>query len=315
VQLNRGCRAFRWTPLQDRNRRWRLVLCAALLTAANGSIAQGQTVGSCRFDPQILAFAGTANEQARCLLRSVAKWGKVGATLPSLPPNLEAKVGQPVEVSGDDVRRELAALNLTEAAVGGSLDAPISRGRGGAAGAPSARYFVIHDTSAPWFGDRPFPTDIGTSSEVNGLRQFAGADAVAHLFINRRGEMLVGHELSVPWRATKLESKVIGEPARGLFIHIESVQPRRRDPRGGPKNDAVAPEPGFTPAQYDRLALLYIVASRRAGSWMVPAFHAAIDEGLSDAHDDPQNFELTKFDAALGQLLTKIQKRPSQYVN
>jgi hypothetical protein len=312
VQLNRGCRAFRCAPVQEPIRRWRLVVCVALLIATNGSIAQGQTVGGCRFDSQTLSFAGTANDQARCLLRPIARWGKVGATLPSLPPNLEAKVGQPVEVSRDEIRRELAALELTEAAVGGSVDAPISRGRGGAVGAPSARYFVIHDTSAPWLGDRPFSTDIDTSPEVNGLRQFAGADAVAHLFINRRGEMLVGHELSVPWRATKLESKVIGEPAKGLFIHIESVQPRRRDPRGAPKNDAVAPEPGFTPAQYDRLALLYVVASRRAGIWMVPAFHAAIDDGLSDAHDDPQNFDLVKFDAALGQLLAKIRQGPNQ---
>jgi hypothetical protein len=36
------------------------------------------------------------------------------------------------------------------------------------------------------------------------------------------------------------------------------VQPRRRDPRGGPKNDAIAPTPGFTPAQYEKLALLYV---------------------------------------------------------
>jgi hypothetical protein len=204
MQLNRGYRASRCASVQGRVRRRRLVVCAALLIATTGSIAQAQTVGPCRFDRQTLAFAGTANEQAHCLLRPVAKWGKVGAILPGLPPNLEAKVGQPVEVSRDDVRRELTVLNLTEAAVGGSLDAPISRARDGETGAPPARYFVIHDTSAPWFGDRPFPSDIDTSSEVNGLRQFAGPEAVAHLFVNRRGEMLVGHELSVPWRATKL---------------------------------------------------------------------------------------------------------------
>jgi hypothetical protein len=86
---------------------------------------------------------------------------------------------------------------------------------------------------------------------VNNVRQFAD-DKAAHLFINRRGEILVGHEMSVPWRATKLETN-IGEPSEGMFIHVESVQPRRSDPRGGPKNDAVAPKPGFTAAQYERL--------------------------------------------------------------
>jgi len=43
---------------------------------------------------------------------------------------------------------------------------------------------------------------------------------------------------------------------------------------------------------------------------MVPAFHAVIDEGIPNAHDDPQNFELVKFDVALGLLLTRLRQRP-----
>jgi hypothetical protein len=280
-----------------------LIVFVALLATAVGSLAQGSTLALCRFDLHTLAFAGTAREQAHCLLRPVAKWGKVGAILPSLPPTLEARVGNSVELSRDELRRELRTLNLTETAVGGSLDEPISRGSNGATQAPVARYFVIHDTSWPWLDDRPFPSDIDTGKAVNDLHDYAGPNAGAHMFIDRRGEMLVGHEFSVPWRATKTETRIIGDPARGLFIHIELVQPRRRDPRAGPRNYAVAPEPGFTPAQYDRLALLYVVASVRAGEWMVPAFHAVIDARLPDAHDDPQNFDLTRFDAALGRLL------------
>jgi hypothetical protein len=92
-------------------------------------------------------------------------------------------------------------------------------------------------------------------------------------------------------------------PAKGLFLHVELVQPRRRDPRGGPGNDALAPTPGFTPAQYGTLALLYVVASVRAGRWLVPAFHATLDEGIPDAHDDPQRFDLARFDAAVGDLV------------
>jgi hypothetical protein len=288
-----------------------LIISVGLLLPTPMALAQAQTVGSCRFDRQTLSFASTAKEQARCLLRPVAKWGRVGATLASLPPTLDAKVGQPVDVSREELRQQLDRLNLAEAAVGGSLDQPISRGRDGAAQAPLARYFVIHDTSAPWLRDLPFPSDIDTASEVNDLHHYAGANAVAHMFVNRHGEMLVGHDFSVPWRATKLETQSVGVPAKGMFIHVESVQPRRRDSNGGPNNDAVAPEPGFSAVQYERLALLYVVASRRAGTWMVPAFHAAIDEGISDAHDDPQNFDLATFDATLGQLLTRMHNQPS----
>jgi len=90
-----------------------------------------------------------------------------------------------------------------------------------------------------------------------------------------------------------------------LEVHI---QPRRRDPAGGPKNDAIAPTPGFSEPQYTRLALLYVVASVRAGTWLIPAMHAALDEGLNDAHDDPQNFDLGgKFTAALSELITQLE--------
>jgi hypothetical protein len=211
-----------------------------------------------------------------------------------------------MEISREALRSLIVSIGLSEAALGGSLEKELSHGNGGSSSAPQARYFVFHDTSTPWFGNQQFPADIDSSREVNNLKSFAGPNAVAHMFVNRKGEMLVGHELSVPWRATKLE-KQIGIPSKGLFIHVESVQPRRRDPAGGPQNDAIAPSPGFTQAQYDSLALLYVVASHRAGVWLTPAFHAAIDEGTSDAHDDPQIFEILKFDGSLGSLLDRLQ--------
>jgi hypothetical protein len=58
--------------------------------------------------------------------------------------------------------------------------------------------------------------------------------------------------------------------------------------------------------QYRRLALAYIAASVRAGHWMVPAFHAVIDEGIYDKHDDPQNFEFAKFNEAIDKLLKEM---------
>ncbi len=174
----------------------------------------------------------------------------------------------------------------------------MSRADDNAAGASPARYFVIHDTSTPALGavDR-FPDDIDTSASVNDLDRYPRGDkALAHVFVDRRGIFRVDKDFGEPWRATKRESHIIGLPAKGLFLHIEFVQPRRSDAGG---IEALAPNPGFTPAQYETLAILYVVASRRAGTWLIPAFHNRVDAGIPDAHDDPQRFEITRFDAAI----------------
>ncbi len=283
---------------------WRIAAAAAALTMFNAASA----AAGCDFDPPRLAFAGSPTEQAACLLRDVRVGGALGPRLERLPPHLAARIGREVTVPREAIRRHVAARGLREAQLGGSLDAPLSRARNGAAGAPTARYFAIHDTSTPYFGDAGFPADLDGDRRINSLDRYrAAGNAVAHLFVNRRGEIFVGHDLAVPWRATKLESKVVGFPAKGLFIHVELVQPRRRDPAvADPKNNRLAPEPGFSAAQYDRLALLYIVASRRAGTWLIPAFHAAIDAGLQDGHDDPQRFSLDGLDAALGRTLGRL---------
>lgn len=261
----------------------------------------------CDFNTARLSFAGSPAEQAACLLRTVDIGGRLRPQPAVLPTRLATKIGQEVTVSREAIRRHLVAQGLTEAALGGSLDRPVSRARNGAAGAPLARYFVIHDTSSPYLGERNFPAELDSDPSINNLQAYrAGGNAVAHLFVNRAGDTLVGHEFSVPWRATKLETTVGGQPTKGLFLHIELVQPRRQDPAVARRNDRLAPEPGFSARQYQRLALLYLMASRRAGTWLIPAFHATIDEGLPDGHDDPQRFSLETFDTTLGQLLDSL---------
>jgi len=256
---------------------------------------------SCGFNAERLAFAGTDEQQAKCLLKPVLKWGRLGPARAQLPPNLSRLIGSPSNVD----RGKLEAL-LEDAKIGpGFLSRPVSRARGGVSTAPLARYFVIHDTSSPWLGNQQFPADLDIDSRINNLGRYVGLNAVAHLFIDRRGRIVIGHDLSVPWRATKLEATA-GIPSKGLFLHVENIQPRRRDPAGGPQNDAIAPFPGLSDAQYRSLALMYVAASARASKWLIPAFHAAIDEGISDSHDDPQNFDLDKFDSALGQLITRL---------
>ena len=275
------------------------------LTQASG------VVGHCRFDIAGLSFAGRAAEQARCLLTPVGKRGQLGPALRRLPrglaPLLERSAPLPPKES---VNR----LLIREGLEIGGLDQPVSRARDGDPAAPLARYFVIHDTSTPYYGDEPFPADVDTDARVNDFAPYfpVGGDPerfpVAHLFLNRLGEVKLGQPLSRPWRATKLETRVIGIPAKGLFLHVETVMPRRRDAAIGGWNDAIAPDPGFSKRQYDRLALLYIALSVRAGSWLIPAQHATIDHGLPQAHDDPQNFSLKEFDRALRRHLSALRR-------
>jgi hypothetical protein len=77
----------------------------------------------------------------------------------------------------------------------------------------------------------------------------------------------------------------------------------------GRRNDFLAPDPGFSQAQYDSLALVYAVASRRAGFWLIPAFHSVLDEGIRNKHDDPQNFRLEAFAASLDHLVGELRTR------
>jgi hypothetical protein len=287
----------------------RQIFCATGLSVTLALLAcpaAASVVGSCKFDTDKLAYAGDPLDQARCLLRPVAKWGKVSATPAVLPPTLANVIGKAPTLAKSKLATYLAQKGLADP----KLDGPVSRARGGSASAPLARYFVIHDTSSPWIGNEAFPGDIDMAKRFNNVQGYLGPNAVAHGFVGRNGAVGIGHDFAVPWRATKFETKVVGAPAKGLFLHIENLQPRRRDPAGGAKNDAIAPKPGLTSAQYDRLAQLYAVASLRAGAWLVPAYHTVIDEGISDGHDDPQNFELDKFDAALARLIQAVEAQP-----
>ena len=55
------------------------------------------------------------------------------------------------------------------------------------------------------------------------------------------------------------------------------------------------------------LALLYIAASVRKGSWLIPAFHAVLDTGYPNGHDDPQDFSLATWSDAVARLAERMQ--------
>ena len=265
----------------------------------------------CRFDEVTLAFAGTAVEQARCLLRPNGIGGVLGAELAKLPDPLEKLIGEKVGISRSGLRKFLVKNKLDEKALGGSLDLHLSSGVRSDGVVMLASYFVIHDTSTPYLKDAEFPRNIDTDPSWPGNKLDIWLKSpVAHVFVNRLGESITTTPFDEPVKkgfGTKFARDVLKDDAKGMQIHIELVQPRRRDPAvTSPTNDRLAPTPGFSAKQYERLALLYVTASVRRGMWLIPAYHSAIDAGIKGAHDDPQNFELKKFAKELKGLIKRI---------
>jgi len=268
-----------------------------------------RTMGACAFDSETLSFAGTPQEQAMCLMRGMDSSRNLEPRLPSLPAALAERVGQATGLPSRVTLSDYLSTVGLEGEFGDFLWLPVSRAHDNELGAPMARYFVIHDTSGPNFGRRSFPEDIDSVSKVNDLRNFECHDGwgKAHVVISRTGELLLAHDYSIPWRETKFEQAAeFGGALKGLFLHNEMIQPRRSAPGRGRRNDARSPDPPFTTAQYDRLALLYVIASVRAERWLIPAFHAAIDAQIANGHDDPLNFNIDSFANSLDSLIAKL---------
>ncbi len=265
-----------------------------------------KSMGACAFDPETLSYAGTPVEQAMCLMRGMDATRNLGPPLQSLPPGLSSRIGQATGLPSREALSGYLSTQNLETDFAAHLWQPLSRAHDNDPDAPMARYFVIHDTSGPTFGRHGFPDNINEeSASFNNLQNFACSDGwgKAHVVVNRVGEMILDHEFAVPWRETKFEQAAeFGGALQGLFVHIELIQPRQRG-RGG---DGHSPDPAFTPAQYDRLALLYTIASVRKGKWLIPAFHAAIDAEIPNGHDDPLNFDIDSFAGSLDRLAEKL---------
>ena len=265
--------------------------------------AAAQKTAPCPWAAWKSGFQGNPRAQAACLLRPVKMYARIGQAS-ALPAFLDRHVGEKVTLSRSDLQAYLARQQINESDLGGALDAPLSRAYGRLI-SPVARYFVIHDTSYPNFLLEPIPAAIDTRDwDFNdfSLRNPArGGGPKGHVYVNRLGESVAVHGFDSANFASKLEKD---KPTlTGLFLHVELVQPRKSDPMGGRGNDGVAPEPGFTPAQYDRLALLYIAASVRKGHWLIPAVHAVLDTGYANGHDDPQNFSLATWSESIAYLI------------
>ncbi len=239
---------------------------------------------------------GTPTEQARCLLRPVGKYGILGPSRISLPIPFENLMGKRVSLSARALRKFLATKQIEESDLGGSVYDKVSQNDK----KTSARYFVIHDTGTPTLEkDSVFPPDMNDA--IWSFNDFGYYPALAHVLINRVGASATKVDFNTPLATTQYEKE--NQERTGLFLSVSMIQPRMRDETG---LDALAPEEGFTLAQYDRLALLYVSASVRKGYWLVPAFRAAVDAGLSEAHDAPQRFDLNLWAERLALLTTEL---------
>lgn len=280
-----------------------------LLTCVLNTMVSAQNK-PCPYNPETLQFTGTPVEQARCLLRPNKIGGVLGEQLKQLPNPLEKLIGQKVGIKKEKMRKYLLSFENPEMILGGSVDAPLSEGTLPNGEKIPALYFIIHDTSSPYLDTEPFPVQMDYPTWKGNLLDQWLKLPVAHVFVNRVGRSITINPFSETVKSgwgTKFSRDFHKAPGKGLQLHIELIQPRRRDPNGLPKNDLIAPVPGFTDLQYERLALLYVCAGVRRGTWLIPAYHSAIDAGIKDAHDDPQNFELQKFAEKLNKLIKTLK--------
>jgi hypothetical protein len=269
-----------------------------------------KSMGACTFEPRGLRFRGEPLEQALCLMRAMNATRNLAPTLERLPAALATRIGRDTGLPAREALSTYLSRQDLEWDFAAHLWQPLSHARDNDLDAPQARYFVIHDTSGPNYGRRSFPADIDVAPKINNLSNFKCSDGWgrAHVVVNRSGKMLLEHDFEIPWRETKFERAVnFAGALKGLFVHVELIQPRRSLAGRGRHNDAQTPTPSFSTAQYDRLALLYVIASVRAGEWLVPAFHAAIDAGIRNGHDDPLGFDVESFADSLQRLMDKLQ--------
>jgi hypothetical protein len=280
----------------------RLTIASILAALAFAAPAQAEEIGECRFDRDALVFSGTPLEQATCLLRKIELLAvRKPQRVPPVIARLMTDGGAPSPAQREAALAAFPEPYRTFARENAAL--PLSQTEEGL----PALYFVIHDTSTPFYENDPFPRRLNDDPRVNSFDPYMpggiAQEPVAHIFLNRQGQIWAGHDFAEGWRATKLESRVVGPRARGRFVHIETVQPRRFLPDATSRGQTEGPKPGFTSDQYRMLAALYIYASGRAGRWLIPAQHNTVDAGIPEAHDDPQNFDLNAFAKELERLI------------
>lgn len=274
--------------------------CALLaLSVLAGGSADAAVYGPCRFNSASLAFDGSVADTAACLLRRVKEKG-AGAVAQPVPPWLLSHITRSVDITPAQVSAYLSAHSIAP----GDLTSQLTAGD-----TPTRRYFVIHDTSSPEIPGTSFPATINEQSySGNALTGWTDTSRRVNLITSRdgRSRLFQDWSRSRPAPATKIEQNSMVPAARERFVHVENIQPRLN-----PDHTFFwqAPNPGFAPAQEQRLALAYVIASSRAGHWLIPAYHFNIDEGIANGHDDPQHADLASWVARVETIVAEMTAR------
>lgn len=257
--------------------------------------------GKCYWDVGTLQFSGDAVRQALCLTPTVRANGFVERTEDALPATLDELVGRDFDFSNEAVEAYVSGHGLREEEVGGPLRLRVSRARG-----ESAIFFVIHDSDGPDFGTRSFTPDIDVSPHINNLRQFGRR---WHVLIGRDGSSTTLIDFFQPLRSTYFEARDAGAKAKGRFLHVGLIQPVRSNADDSVKtHNSLIPQPAFTQDQYRKLAQVYVVASSRAGRWLIPAYAATLNKyGNAPVFmGGPKGFDLTEWANALRSVYREI---------
>lgn len=273
---------------------WICVCLVLIPTAALSTV-------KCYWDSGTMQFSGDSIQQALCLTPAVRANGVVERIEEGLPSTLDELVGREFDFSREAVEAYVAAHGLSEEELGGALNLRVSRARG-----ESAIYFVLHDSDGPDFGTRTFSPDIDVSQHINNLHQFGRR---WHVLIGRGGASTTLIDFFQPLRSTYFEAREAGTKAKGRFLHVGLIQPVRANTDDVVKtHDALIPEPAYTDAQYRKLAQVYVVASSRAGIWLIPAYAAQLNKyGHAPVFmGGPKGFELAIWAKALRDVYREI---------
>src|SRR5262249_17034601 len=114
-----------------------------------------KSMGPCNFNAETLSFAGSAVEQAECLIRPVNPWAHLSPWLEGLPKALADRTGSAAPPPDRAALTSLINDTGLPPQFAEGLNNGVSRARDNDPDSPMARYFVIHDTSGPRFGSFP----------------------------------------------------------------------------------------------------------------------------------------------------------------